>query len=142
MAPFTASSFSLGRTACTIWLILDYVVCSTSVLCMVVISYDRYLLVTKGVKYLTNQKPHKTVLIMASVWLLAFLNHAPAIIIWETIRDNESSEETACQTSFTESTGYLIVNGTFEFILPLICIISFNTGVYINIRKRSQGFFI
>ena len=54
--------------ACTLWLILDYVGGSASVLCIVVISLDRYLLVSKGLKYIASQKVFNAVLIIAAVW--------------------------------------------------------------------------
>lgn len=43
-APFLLlkRNWRIGRAACTIWLVLDYVVGSASVLCIVVISLDRY----------------------------------------------------------------------------------------------------
>jgi hypothetical protein len=43
-APFLLQNYHWrwGRAACTVWLVLDYVVGSASVLCIVVISLDRY----------------------------------------------------------------------------------------------------
>ena len=54
--------------ACTVWLVLDYVAGSASVLCIVVISLDRYLLVSKGLKYIANQKVFHAVIIIVAVW--------------------------------------------------------------------------
>lgn len=44
-APFLLlkRNWRIGKTACTIWLVLDYVVGSASVLCIVVISLDRFI---------------------------------------------------------------------------------------------------
>lgn len=54
--------------ACTIWLVLDYVAGSASVLCIVVISLDRYLLVSRGLTYLSNQKVFNASMIIFTVW--------------------------------------------------------------------------
>ena len=83
-APFLLYNrhWRIGRVACTIWLVLDYVVGSASVLCIVVISLDRYLLVSRGLKYVADQKVSKAIFIMITVWLIAFFNYAPAIIFW------------------------------------------------------------
>ena len=45
-APFLLykRNWRLGKAACTLWLVLDYVVGSASVLCIVVISLDRYVM--------------------------------------------------------------------------------------------------
>lgn len=61
--------------ACTVWLVLDYVAGSASVLCIVVISLDRYLLVSRGLTYISSQKVLNATLIIFIVWgiLIFFL---------------------------------------------------------------------
>ena len=59
---------SISSGVCKSWLVLDYVACSASALCVVVISMDRYLLVSKELVYLGNQKTYKAVLINFGVW--------------------------------------------------------------------------
>ncbi len=53
---------------CKSWLVLDYVTCSASVLCIVAISLDRFLLVYKGLEYIANKKPYKASIIIVIVW--------------------------------------------------------------------------
>ena len=60
--------FHQNKVICRMWLVFDYVACSASVLCIVVISLDRYLLVSKGLSYLSNQKESNAVLIIIAVW--------------------------------------------------------------------------
>ena len=102
-APFLIYNrvWKLGKVACTVWLVLDYVVGSASVLCIVVISLDRFLLVSKGLSYLNEQKISKAIYIMITVWMIAFINYAPAIIFWELISGVDSSKEGECQVSIT-----------------------------------------
>jgi hypothetical protein len=63
-APFLLykRNWRLGPFACTVWLVLDYVVGSASVLCIVVISLDRYLLVSRGLNYVAGQKVYKAIM--------------------------------------------------------------------------------
>lgn len=122
------------------WLVLDYVVGSASVLCIVAISLDRFLLVNKGLTYLSSQKLNRTLFIMLSVWLIAFLNYGPAIILWEFIRDEETNK--TCHVGFHENIFYLTISACVEFFLPLISICSLNIAVYVNIKRRSKGLFL
>ena len=132
--------WKLGRVACTVWLVLDYVVGSASVLCIVVISLDRYLLVSKGLKYLNKQTTSKAIAIMIIVWLIAFINYAPAIIFWEPFADvKSSSSEGQCQVAFHNDLFYLTLTACVEFFVPLVSICALNIAVYLNIRKRSRG---
>jgi hypothetical protein len=128
-----------GRMACTVWLVLDYVVGSASVLCIVVISLDRYLLVSRGIEYLIKQKISKAVYIMLTVWSIAFLNYGPAIIFWELITGENSVPDGECIAGFYNNITYLTVSACVEFFLPFIALFGLNLGVYLNIRKRSKG---
>lgn len=40
----------LGRGLCKLWLVVDYMVCTASVFNIVLISFDRFLSVTKAVR--------------------------------------------------------------------------------------------
>jgi hypothetical protein len=142
-APFLLLNYQwkLGRAACTIWLVLDYVVGSASVLCIVVISLDRYLLVSRGLDYVSSQRVYKAIIIMLTVWLIAFLNYAPAIVFWEIIagKPTNNNDDESCKVAFHDSLVYLTATACVEFFAPLISICVLNLAVYLNIRKRSRG---
>jgi hypothetical protein len=140
-APFLLYNrvWKLGKFACTIWLVLDYVVGSASVLCIVVISLDRYLLVSKGLSYLNEQKISKAIWIMVTVWMIAFINYAPAIIFWELFAGVTTTKKDECQVAFHNSLVYLTATACVEFFLPFFLICGLNLAVYLNIRQRSRG---
>jgi hypothetical protein len=140
-APFLLYNYKwrMGRVACTVWLILDYVVGSASVLCIVVISLDRYLLVSGGLSYVANQNVKRAIFIMVTVWVIAFLNYAPAIIFWEIISGVRTVKDDECQVEFHNNLAYLTATACIEFFAPLVMICGLNLAVYLNIRKRSRG---
>lgn len=135
-APFLLfqRNWRLGKTACTVWLVLDYVVGSASVLCIVVISLDRYLLVSRGLDYVAKQKVYRAILIMITVWVIAFLNYAPAIIFWEMISGVQTVKDGECQVAFHDNLYYLTATACVEFFAPLISICGLNLAVYLNIK--------
>uniref|UniRef100_A0A673BC11 Muscarinic acetylcholine receptor n=1 Tax=Sphaeramia orbicularis TaxID=375764 RepID=A0A673BC11_9TELE len=76
----------LGKGLCKVWLVMDYLLCTASVFNIVLISYDRFLSVTRAVKYRAQRNmTRRAVFKMVAVWVLAFLLYGPAIIFWETV---------------------------------------------------------
>uniref|UniRef100_A0A4W4FVT6 G-protein coupled receptors family 1 profile domain-containing protein n=1 Tax=Electrophorus electricus TaxID=8005 RepID=A0A4W4FVT6_ELEEL len=71
----------LGRGLCKLWLVVDYMLCTASVFNIVLISFDRFLSVTRAVSYRCQKGvTREAVLKMLCVWLAAFLLYGPAII--------------------------------------------------------------
>jgi len=140
-APFLLykRNWRIGRIACTTWLVFDYVVGSASVLCIVVISLDRFLMVSQGLNYVASQKISKAIIIMSTTWIIAFLNYGPAIIFWELISGKQTVKDGECQVAFHDNLVYLTATACVEFFVPLISICGLNLAVYLNIRKRSRG---
>uniref|UniRef100_A0A671RJI1 Muscarinic acetylcholine receptor n=1 Tax=Sinocyclocheilus anshuiensis TaxID=1608454 RepID=A0A671RJI1_9TELE len=74
----------LGRGLCKLWLVMDYLLCTASVFNIVLISYDRFLSVTRAVRYRAQKGVTRLAVVkMLAVWVLAFLLYGPAIIFWE-----------------------------------------------------------
>ncbi|KAG6938575.1 histamine receptor H3, partial [Chelydra serpentina] len=66
--------WAFGKSVCKLWLVIDYLLCTSSVFNIVLISYDRFLSVTRAVTYRAQQGNTKqAVLKMVMVWVSAFL---------------------------------------------------------------------
>uniref|UniRef100_A0A8B9DYL0 Muscarinic acetylcholine receptor n=1 Tax=Anser cygnoides TaxID=8845 RepID=A0A8B9DYL0_ANSCY len=73
-----------GRGLCKLWLAMDYLMCTASVFNIVLISYDRFLSVTKAVSYRVQRGiMSNPVVKMVAIWVFAFLLYCPAIFLWE-----------------------------------------------------------
>ncbi|CDQ59408.1 unnamed protein product [Oncorhynchus mykiss] len=91
----------LGRGLCKIWLVVDYTLCTASVFNIVLISFDRFISVTRAVSYRCQKGvTREAVLKMLSVWLAAFLLYGPAIIIWEYIAGSSVVPDKQCHAEF------------------------------------------
>lgn len=58
----------LGRGICKLWLVMDYLLCTASVFNIVLISYDRFLSVTKAVSNLFRAS------LIFFPWIVIFTN--------------------------------------------------------------------
>ncbi|XP_061404480.1 LOW QUALITY PROTEIN: histamine H3 receptor-like [Lethenteron reissneri] len=129
----------LGRGLCKLWLVMDYLLCTASVFNIVLISFDRFLSVTRAVSYRAQQcMPRRAVLKMLAVWLAAFLLYGPAIIAWEHVAGRSVVPQGECYAEFYYNWYFLIVASTFEFFTPLLSVAYFNLMIYSNIRRRRR----
>uniref|UniRef100_A0A8D0FRA3 Histamine H3 receptor n=1 Tax=Strix occidentalis caurina TaxID=311401 RepID=A0A8D0FRA3_STROC len=126
----------LGRGWCKLWLVVDYLVCTASVFNIVLISFDRFISVTKAVR--TGQVVLRGAVGMITVWIAAFLLYGPAILSWEHIAQKSILPEGECHAEFFYNWYFLMIASTIEFFTPFITVTYFNLSIYLNIRKRTS----
>ncbi|KFP73575.1 Histamine H3 receptor, partial [Apaloderma vittatum] len=124
-----------GRSLCKLWLVVDYLLCTSSVFNIVLISYDRFLSVTRAVAYRAQQGNIKrAVLKMVMVWFFS----APAIISWEHVSGQSIIPPGECYAEFFYNSYFLMTASTLEFFTPFISVMFFNLSIYLNIQKRTK----
>ncbi|CDQ71946.1 unnamed protein product [Oncorhynchus mykiss] len=130
----------LGRTLCKLWLLMDYLLCTASVFNIVLISYDRFLSVTRAVKYRAQRSmTHHAVVKIVTVWVLAFLLYGPAIIFWELVVGKSIVLADQCFAEFYCTWYFLLSASTIEFFTPFISVAFFNLSIYLNIQRRNKS---
>ncbi|XP_029356905.1 histamine H3 receptor isoform X1 [Echeneis naucrates] len=130
----------LGKGLCKVWLVMDYLLCTASVFNIVLISYDRFLSVTRAVKYRAQRnRTHQAVFKMVLVWVLAFLLYGPAIIFWEAIVGQSIIPAHECYAEFYFTWYFLLSASTFEFFTPFVSVAFFNLSIYLNIHQRNKS---
>ncbi|XP_031760455.1 histamine H3 receptor-like [Xenopus tropicalis] len=130
-------SWVLGKHVCKLWLTIDYTLCQCTICNIVLISCDRFLAVTKAVKYRDQQKKIKLAFMkMAAVWIVAFLNFGPAIILWEYFMGYSVVPDGECNPEFYYSSRYLLYSSIFDFFTPMTAIAFFNLSIYFNISVQ------
>ncbi|XP_052581097.1 histamine H3 receptor isoform X1 [Peromyscus californicus insignis] len=131
--------WTFGRGLCKLWLVVDYLLCASSVFNIVLISYDRFLSVTRAVSYRAQQgDTRRAVQKMALVWVLAFLLYGPAILSWEYLSGGSSIPEGHCYAEFFYNWYFLITASTLEFFTPFLSVTFFNLSIYLNIQRRTR----
>ncbi|XP_009665353.2 histamine H3 receptor isoform X2 [Struthio camelus] len=129
----------LGRSLCKLWLVMDYLVCTASVFNIVLISYDRFLSVTKAVSYRVQQgAASNPVVKMVAIWVLAFLLYCPTVLFWERVAGYSVVAEEQCHAEFFSNWYFLLCASTLEFFVPLLLVSYFNVHIFQNIQKRQR----
>lgn len=71
-----------GDIWCSIWLAIDVLLCTASILSLCAISLDRYVAVTHPIRYPSIMSPPRGRVLVATVWILSFVICLPPLIGW------------------------------------------------------------
>lgn len=137
-AVYTVKEFTweFGVPFCKIWLTLDFTLCLESVLLMLLLSYDRLLLVKLGPQYSLRCTRKRASVIITISWILAFLLYGPAIITWDYFAGYSTVEPLDCDVEFAQNFEFTTFTAIAEFVLPVVCLAVLNSLVYSKIRGR------
>ncbi|KFQ48228.1 Histamine H3 receptor, partial [Nestor notabilis] len=114
-----------GRSLCKLWLVVDYLLCTSSVFNIVLISYDRFLSVTRAVAYRAQQGNTKQAVLKM-------------VMVWEYISGRSIIPAGECYAEFFYNWYFLMTASTLEFFTPFISVMFFNLSIYLNIQKRTK----
>ncbi|XP_069075300.1 histamine H3 receptor-like [Pleurodeles waltl] len=130
----------LGRHVCKMWLVIDYILCQCSINTIILISFDRFLAVTKPVAYREQQHKLKpAVLKMAAAWIMSFLLYGPLILSWEHIAGYSNIPEGECNPEYYYSHYFRLWSSIIFFFTPFAAILFLNVSIYINIKTRTRA---
>ena len=94
-----------GPVICDAWLSLDYTVSNASVANLLLISFDRYMCVTRPLKYRVRRTPQCAVVMIVLAWVISALLWTPWIVAWPFI---EVCVITDGLSTLVPETGYFV----------------------------------
>ncbi|XP_030844199.1 muscarinic acetylcholine receptor M3-like [Strongylocentrotus purpuratus] len=132
--------WAYGEVFCKLLITVDFVVTMMSVITMVLISWDRYCLVTMGMRYKTFQTKKRIGVILFVAWMSLGLWYSFVTFAWSPITGEYNVDYSQhCEMEFTYSVAATLIMNIFEFFIPFTILIILNVVVYINIKRRSTG---
>lgn len=145
------------REVCQIWLMIDISVCTSSILHLCAISFDRYIAIAHPLRYPHLMTHKRSRIICLSMWILSFLICFPALIRWD---DDPESTEHLSTTNLTNimyngnstnnknttpapgscvvssnSRGYTIYSALGSFFIPCFVMTGFYIKIFLLARK-------
>uniref|UniRef100_A0A672S3Q4 Histamine receptor H2a n=1 Tax=Sinocyclocheilus grahami TaxID=75366 RepID=A0A672S3Q4_SINGR len=104
----------LGAHFCNIYISLDVMLCTASILNLFAISLDRYFVVTAPLRYPMLVLPWRVGAVLATIWLVSVgVSFVPIHLGWNT---RDLSVQNICQLNPT----YAVVDAFATFYLPLV----------------------
>ncbi|KAM6977666.1 D(3) dopamine receptor [Aplochiton taeniatus] len=120
-----------GRLYCNVFVTLDVMMCTASILNLCAISIDRYMAVVMPVLYNTTHSSRTRVSVMiATVWVLAFTVSCPLLFGF-----NTTDDPTVCSISNPD---FVIYSSVVSFYLPFTVTLLVYIRIYIFLQKRRK----
>ncbi|XP_056640207.1 octopamine receptor 1-like [Diorhabda sublineata] len=117
--------WELGWILCDIWISLDVLLCTASILSLCAISIDRYFAVTQPLRYSRNRRSKRLAFgMILIVWISSLLITCPPIFGWY-----EHGKHNGKICRYNKNTGYVIFSAMGSFFIPMVVMIY----VYIKI---------
>ncbi|XP_017330009.1 muscarinic acetylcholine receptor M1 [Ictalurus punctatus] len=130
--------WTLGSLACDVWLAVDYVASNASVMNLLVISFDRYLSITRPLTYRVSRTNRRAALFIALAWGISFLLWAPAILFWQHIVGERTVPEDQCAIQFLSEPVITFGTAIAAFYLPVSVMVGLYWRVYQETERRSR----
>ncbi|XP_028574226.2 histamine H2 receptor [Podarcis muralis] len=111
-------------TLCNIYISLDVMLCTASILNLFMISLDRYYAITAPLRYNTMVTPKRVAVAMFLIWVVSLMvSFLPIHLAWNTngsTVQNTQSTDGKQECKLEVNAGYVLVDGLLTFYLPLL----------------------
>ncbi|XP_072039588.1 histamine H3 receptor-like [Amphiura filiformis] len=134
-------NWPFGEGICKLWMIFDYAATMQSTFAIVLISMDRYLMVTMELKYRTFMTRCKACSSIAFTWSSSLMFFAVPILGYE-LWDPKPwipHFDITCDNGVLYIMSYNIATLLYAFVFPGGLLVFFNIKVFHNIHKRAGG---
>uniref|UniRef100_A0A8R1I0A4 G_PROTEIN_RECEP_F1_2 domain-containing protein n=1 Tax=Caenorhabditis japonica TaxID=281687 RepID=A0A8R1I0A4_CAEJA len=124
--------WTMGTILCEIWLALDVLFVTASILHICAISLDRYFSVTHPLTYPATRTPVRMFIYIGVSWIVSLLICLPPIFGWR-------PERTTGECSVSTDLGYVLYSSLGSFYIPVVILIIVYAKIYsITIRHSRQ----
>ncbi|CAH1641439.1 unnamed protein product [Spodoptera littoralis] len=126
--------WELGWILCDIWISLDILLCTASILSLCAISVDRYLAVTRPLTYSRRRRSKKLALTMIFfVWIAAGAITCPPMFGWYEPDHNQNGN---CR--YNQNPGYVVFSAMGSFFLPMAVMVYVYARISCVVARRHQ----
>ncbi|XP_058390538.1 alpha-2B adrenergic receptor [Diceros bicornis minor] len=137
--PFSLANELLGywyfrRTWCEVYLALDVLFCTSSIVHLCAISLDRYWAVSRALEYNSKRTPRRIKCIILTVWLIAAVISLPPLIYKG---DQGPQPRGRPQCKLNQEAWYILASSIGSFFAPCLIMILVYLRIYL-IAKRSH----
>jgi len=122
-----------GKVWCDIYLALDVLFCTSSIVHLCAISLDRYWSVTQAVEYNLKRTPQRVKGMIVVVWLISAVISFPPLISMD-----RSSSETNLQCELNDETWYILYSSLGSFFAPCVIMILVYIRIYQVAKTRTR----
>lgn len=135
--PFSLSNelgyWFFGTVWCDIYLALDVLFCTSSIVHLCAISLDRYWSVTQAVEYNLKRTPQRVKRMIVVVWLISAVISFPPLISMD-----RSSSKASQECKLNDDTWYILYSSIGSFFAPCVIMILVYIRIYQVAKTRTR----
>ncbi|KAM7014712.1 alpha-2Db adrenergic receptor-like [Tautogolabrus adspersus] len=133
-----------GSTWCSLYLALDVLFCTSSIVHLCAISLDRYWSVTKAVSYNRKRTPKRIKAMISIVWLISIVISSPPLLMTQQEEAQDTKEENMSRQEclLMNQTWYILSSCLVSFFAPGIIMILVYCKIYRVAKQRASTVFV
>lgn len=124
-----------GKVWCGIYLALDVLFCTSSIVHLCAISLDRYWSVTQAVEYNLKRTPKRVKGIIVLVWLISAFISSPPLMSIES--NNDMSAQPQCEIN--DESWYILSSSIASFFAPCLIMVLVYIRIYQVAKTRTRN---
>lgn len=122
-----------GLIWCEMWLAIDVLLCTASILNLCLISLDRYWSITQAVAYLKKRTQKRAGAMIVFVWIFAGIVSLPPLVGWKDHRPLDAFPKCFISTDV----GYVLYSAAGSFYIPAVVMVFVYIRIFFAARSRA-----
>ena len=125
----------LGSTLCDVWIAIDVIACTASILNLTAISVDRFVAVTRPLKHARYRNSKRVFFLIAATWVVSLAIGLPILMgVNDTEERRKPENLLSCQFMNPK---FIICSSMGSFFIPSFIMFVIYCRIYVFIRARS-----
>lgn len=124
--------WTLGQEICDLFIALDVLCCTSSILHLCAIALDRYWTITDPIDYVNKRTPKRAAVLISLTWIIGFSISIPPMLGWR--KPEDRSDPNACAIS--QDPAYTVYSTFGAFYLPLVIMLVLYGRIFRAVRFR------
>ncbi len=126
----------MSTVTCRVWVLFDVLLCTSSIWNLCLVSIDRFLAITKPIKYTKYRTPRNAAIAIFLIWLISFITAFVMVFALVTLTGRTEMEDYVCQVGASPIVG--IVAALVAFFIPCAIISVLYIHIFMAIRKNNR----